>query len=280
MQTNVHGAARDALSALIDYAGLFPPAKLGMGEAASEYLAARSGPYAWMLGRFIVPFSRVPELLAVLPQDGQCAVSIILDGGIRDAGLLSALRSERRLAIQGLEVVLEPAAIEAYVRALNEASLADVPSYVEFRRDERWQQTLGEGMPALGQRGLSAKVRCGGLTASAFPAPAELAAFIAAAARERVTFKATAGLHHPVRHFNPASGFTMHGFLNLLAAADLAARGASAAELERTIACEDSGKFVFGDGGITGSARQLFSSYGSCSFAEPIDDLRALGVLA
>ena len=50
------------LDALIDYAGLFPPAGLGMREAVRNYATNREGPYSWALARFICPASRLREL--------------------------------------------------------------------------------------------------------------------------------------------------------------------------------------------------------------------------
>lgn len=293
MQTNVRDAAvRTALTALIDYAGLFPPAKLGMGDAVTEYAAARRSAHAWMLGKFIVPLSRVPELLAALPGGERFALSAILDGGIEGLSEVARLReSETRITIEALEIPLEPARIREYAAALRETGLSALPTFVEFRRDAAWEQTLAAGMPELAAHALGAKVRCGGLEPSAFPSPRELASFIESAWRARVAFKATAGLHHPIRHYNAASGFTMHGFLNLIAAAAIAP-GAGGAEIEEVLACEDSAQFAFDERGLEACAhrvapeqlaaarREFFVAYGSCSFSEPVEDLRALEMLA
>lgn len=293
MQTNVRDAAvRTALTALIDYAGLFPPARLAMPDAVVEYAGARTSPYAWMLGRFIVPLSRVPEMLAALPAGERFALSVIVDGGIDGLTAIAQLReAEPRVAIEALEIPLEPARVEEYAAALRASGLQGLPSYVEFRRDAAWEQTLAAGMPALAAHRLGAKVRCGGLEASAFPSPRELALFIKSAWGARVPFKATAGLHHPIRHYNDASGFTMHGFLNLIAAAVLAGSEPAAA-LEEVLACEDASAFAFDEHGlkagehraateqIAAMRRQFFIAYGSCSFSEPVEDLRALEILA
>lgn len=293
MQTNVRDAAvQAALSALIDYAGLFPPAKLAMPDAVTEYAAARRSPHAWMLGKFIVPLSRVPELLAALPRGERFSLSAILDGGIDGLGEVARLRAnEPRITIEALEIPLDTARIGEYAAALRENGLSGLPSFVEFRRGAAWEQTLAAGMPDLAAHALGAKVRCGGLQADAFPSPRELACFIASAWRARVPFKATAGLHHPVRHRNAASGFTMHGFLNLIAAAAIA-RTAGAAEIEEVLACEESKQFGFDERGfhacafvaaledIAATRREFFVAYGSCSFSEPVEDLRALGILA
>lgn len=54
-------ALQSLLTGLIDYAGLFPPAGLGMDAAVRNYGSYVSGEDAWMLGRFIVPAARLDE---------------------------------------------------------------------------------------------------------------------------------------------------------------------------------------------------------------------------
>jgi hypothetical protein len=145
-------------------------------------------------------------------------------------------------------------------------------------------------LAAASGAGLRAKLRCGGVTAQAFPSVDEVADFIAAAAAQRVAFKATAGLHHPVRHIDAATGFPMHGFLNLLTAAALATR-VSREMLHAIVAEEDAGAFTFSpatlqwrseriDSTQLAAVRDAFIAYGSCSFSEPVEDLTALGMLA
>ncbi len=138
--------------------------------------------------------------------------------------------------------------------------------------------------------GLGAKLRCGGVTAEAFPSVDEVAEFIAAAQDAKVSFKATAGLHHPVRRRDERTGFAMHGFLNILTAAALAPR-ATREMLRRIVAEEEPSAFVFDDQSLswrseridlvelTRTRRQAFLGYGSCSFDEPVEDLIALGLL-
>src|SRR5689334_1162740 len=58
-------SVRTLMAGLIDYAGLFPPAKLSMQAAAEAYARARMGEHAWVLGRFICPASRLAELSKV-----------------------------------------------------------------------------------------------------------------------------------------------------------------------------------------------------------------------
>jgi hypothetical protein len=142
-----------------------------------------------------------------------------------------------------------------------------------------------ELLDAVAREGLGAKVRCGGAVAA--PAPAQLAGFIAGCAGRDLAWKATAGLHHPFRDVDPATGEARHGFLNLLAAAGLAAGGADEGDLAAVLAETDADAFTLDESGLRWrdrmvgpEARARFDGYGSCSFDEPVDDLVALGVLA
>ena len=284
------GAVRAMFTKIVDYAGLFPPAQLAMPEAVAEYDAARHGTHAWMLGRFIVPVSRAQEMLTMLPDGEPFAVSVILDAVPQGLAQAAKLQSSDALRVQALEIVLEPDQIDDFARAAKDAGFGDTPSYVELRRD-LWERDTQRAMPALAAAGLGAKVRCGGADASAFPAPAQLAKFIYSASRCSVPFKATAGLHHPIRHVDTATGAHMNGFLNLLAASAMARAGADREELVEPLACEDGAQFQFDDRGfrfnghrvdvpeIEAMRREGFVSYGSCSFSEPVADLRAMNLL-
>jgi hypothetical protein len=168
--------------------------------------------------------------------------------------------------------------------------LGDLPVYLEFVRSPENALSIEGALSAAASARFGAKLRCGGVTGDAFPSADEVARFIAAATAAGVPFKATAGLHHPVRHFNAQSGFVMHGFLNILAAAALAAR-VDLATLSRLVAEEDPNAFGFEASAMRWREQRIdvarlretrdrvFVAYGSCSFAEPVDDLTALGIL-
>lgn len=300
-----------ALSGLIDYAGLFPPAKLAMEPALREYRACRETPYAWMLGRFIVPASRIEELLALLPERQAIELSVIVDAmpaplhwTATVAGILERIfeisQGRPDVSVSALEVALPPAvsvrdtfdaSIGQFAILAENAGLRHVPAYLEMPRGPRWTNLLPGAMDALRRYRFGAKIRCGGVVADAFPSTSEVAAFVRAAGAEGVSWKATAGLHHPVRHLNAPSGFMMHGFLNILAAAVFAQTEASEDVVEAVIAEEDPAAFVFDAEGFSwrelrasieqiGQARdRAFVAYGSCSFREPVADLTAMSVL-
>lgn len=282
-------AVRAALAGLIDYAGLFPPAQLDMAGAAGEYAAARLGAFSWMLGRFIVPSARIVELAKSIAHGEPPFALSVITGTDLPAHLPEEPELRERVTPEAFEV---PAACEEIGRvAAARKTHADLPAYVELPRDAGWRAHLPGAMGELAENGLGAKVRCGGLQQSAFPSPEELASFVFCAAQAGVRFKATAGLHHPIRHLEPKSGLHMHGFLNLLFAAVFAAQGASEAEIGECLASEDAREFVFEADGLQRGDRRastpeierarsvLFAGYGSCSFNEPVEDLQKLGLL-
>lgn len=305
VSNELRGSVRVAFEALIDYAGLFPPAKLAMAQAVDAYMPAQKGPQAWMLGRFIVPASRIGELRgAALPLCVILDVELDPRGWFGAAGTalgeLAGLRErDPSLRIEALEVPLAPlltrretfdASIGQLGALLDRAGFGDLPAYVELPAGSAAGELLAGAMAALARARLGAKLRCGGVTADAFPSVEAVAAFIASAAVAGVPFKATAGLHHPVRHYNAPSGFTMHGFLNVLAAATFAPR-VDFERLTAIVAEEDPAAFGFDAQAFSWrderadiaelqrTRGRAFAAYGSCSFSEPVEDLVALGIL-
>ncbi|HZV77071.1 MAG TPA: hypothetical protein VFF63_04850 [Candidatus Babeliales bacterium] len=298
--TALRPSVRVAVGSLIDYAGLFPPAELPLESARAEYDAARRGPHAWMLGRFII---RAPLLDA--DPDAVCGpLSVIVDPNAEAFNGIAALRA-RGAKVEAVEIPLQKSLspfrerISEYevldIAGALEASLVttglrDLPAFLEIPRTQPWHDVLVPTMRALARTKLGAKLRCGGLTADAFPGVDEVVAFIVAAHQAGVAFKATAGLHHPVRRRDETTGFTMHGFLNLLAAAALAQR-LSPETLAQIVAEEDARAFQFDDESfawrdesvdlveLVATRRERFVSYGSCSFDEPVADLTTLGLL-
>jgi hypothetical protein len=300
---------------LIDYAGLFPPASLPMGEAVAEYRRVRGDIHSRLLGRFICPASRLEELAGTLTAtmvagEAPWPISAILDGDVARAAVLT----------NNFDAEMEPAAQVALLesplpvevgdgRFIDEATMLATPTvttalsasavampFFEVRVPQGQHRGIENAVAAVAtlrtavRRPLGVKLRCGGLVASAFPGPAQVAAFIAASAAAGIPFKATAGLHHPIRHYDPDPGVMRHGFLNLLAAAALVQTGASHDQLVGVIEETDAEAFTITAAGLQWQghgvgvadlvrAREQFAAYGSCSFAEPVADLVALGMV-
>ncbi|HET7856332.1 MAG TPA: hypothetical protein VFL41_07725 [Gaiellaceae bacterium] len=240
-------ARRALLARLIDHAPLFPPASLPPDEALAEDRRVRSGPYGWLVNRFVVPTSKLPDLAGEpLP------LSVVLDSGALPP---EDDRIEAVEAPPGLDPdVLVDAAPEIYVEVLPGDGL---------RLDQ------------LAALGLRAKVRCGG---ERVPRPGALAEFIWACRRRGLAFKATAGLHHPVRRADE------HGFLNLLAAAIFGDEEDALEEDDASAFRLTEHEFAWrnrtaGPPEIVRVRTELFVGFGSCSAQEPVEELLALDLL-
>ncbi len=284
------------LSSVVDYAGLFPPAKLGIREAMINYTQAHIAPYAWMLGRFVLPASRLDEFEALLSQleesqTSQWSLSVLLSQDV--ATEVEKVRSlnNPNISISALEIPpLPPTEIERVFPYL--------PTGVDLFFEIPINQDLKAYLSVLQKIGASAKVRTGGLTAEAFPSVTQLCQCICAFAEARVPFKATAGLHHPLPAeyrltYEPDSPFSnMHGFLNVTILAALVYWQKVTLEEAVAILQESSiNKFQFREDGIDWNHYQLnlleietarqqfFRSFGSCSSEEPIHDLKNLNLL-
>jgi hypothetical protein len=245
----MHDARRALFSGLIDHAPTFPPASLPLAEGLAEHRRFRESDFGWVVNRFVCPASKLGELggeplrLSVVIDDGKLPAEDARIEAVEAAGL-------------DPEILID-AAPEIYC----ELPLRDDISFRILR---------------LGELGLRAKVRCGG---SVLPMVGQLAEFIQSCRRLGVPFKATAGLHHPLRPDGE------HGFLNLLAAAVF-----DEAE-EEALAEEDPAAFALTDEAFTWRDRSaeapeisrvrqvLFVGFGSCSVQEPIDGLVELGFL-
>ena len=293
--------AEALLAGLVDYAGLFPPAARPMGEAAAEYARWRRSPEAWMLGRFVLPAARLGELSraapAHLPDAGAgepWRLSALLGADTRgDAVLVDSFN--RR---QAGRAVVDAVELRAGRTAQAVEALDALPSGVAAFVEVPIEADLPALLAVLKARGARAKVRTGGVVPEAIPGPSDLARFLAASAAASLPFKATAGLHHPIRAEHAltyeagAPRAVLHGFLNVFIAAALARAGAPLADVEAVLRETDGGAFRFGPDGLRWrdravtaadlrAARSSFAlSFGSCSFSEPVDDLGALGILA
>ncbi len=274
------------LESLVDDARVFPPTSLSIDRALDEHLVHQGGAHAELLGRFLTPASRLPELLEAVARRLGPAEDIVI-GLIADTGpdgidpALALLAEEPRLILGMVQIALphdttDPAGTaRGLIRAL-----PAVEGYVEVPRVPGWTQAL----EVIGDSAYGAKLRTGGPRAEDFPSVAEVAEFIIDCVHLEVPFTATAGLHHAVRHTDPTTGFTHHGFLNLLAATSaVAVGGADRDEVRRLLEVDDGTRLVTRltrlDDTEATLTRSFFVAYGSCRIAEPVADPVALGVL-
>jgi hypothetical protein len=257
----VRQSVRALLDSLIDYAGLFPPASLPLEQAIRKYDEYRNSEFAWALGRFVVPAAVVKEV----PPDYPLSVIAPSADAIPDTHVVEV----KARNAEEIDLIRQQAAKQVIYIEVGDIDLIEI----------------------IGHYGFRAKIRTGGVTADAFPAVEHVARFIRECIHKKVAFKATAGLHHPIRcskpftyDFDSPIG-TMHGFMNVFIAAAMP-------EAAEQILGEDNPRaFGFDDGGVwfrdlrvnTEEIQRVRAhsaiSFGSCSFEEPIADLKDLGWL-
>lgn len=252
--------APELLRGLLDDAAIFPPGNAPLSRAVTDHLAHLRSPYADAVGPLVV---RASDLDAV----GDVEVAVVT--GLDEAHAAVSAAGDR---LRALEVVLPPRAEATEVRSL---ASYDIEVYVEVPRDDRRSAVIAE----LAATGLRAKLRTGGLEADLFPTIPELAAAIAAVVAAGVPFKATAGLHHAVRHTDPVTGFEHHGFLNLTLATARAQGGRPLADVAAALASRDDGAVARAALALTPAVREGFRSFGTCSIREPLHDLAHLDLL-
>jgi len=255
VKSSIAGSLRLLLSNLIDYAGLYPPAELPLPIVVERYRGFLASPDAWILNRLVLPHTKLSEAGI----ENQWRVTLLVDD--------------------------EPGPLPAQVETLEikSAQRLSLPTYCEAPLDDIHDAY--------------AKVRTGGLRADGIPSVDYLADWLCHAAARRIPFKATAGLHHPVRserqltYERESPRAMMHGFLNMFTAAAFAWSGADRQQVAAVLEDTEALDFQFDNEAlhwcgrtlsveqIAETRRQFAHSFGSCSFEEPVCELRALELI-
>jgi hypothetical protein len=284
------------LRSIVDYAGLYPPAQLDLRSAMQTYAQSIASSDTWMLSHFVLPAAKLEEFSALVPEMdlSQWSLSVVVKN-LEEVEQTFTLTADS-IKIAALE--FKPRSPDE-IRSLIPELPSDIDTFFEISLDRSWMESIA----VLQGTSASAKVRTGGVTEAAFPSTKQLAEWICACAQAKVPFKATAGLHHPFPGTYPLTyesnhpDARMHGFLNVAIAAAFAYR--QVIDLENVIALLEinSAKdcFQFEDDQLIWNSKQkeyrldlnqiqtarqhFFRSFGSCSFQEPIDDLRTLNLL-
>jgi len=283
-----------------------------------NHAAYLAGDERWMLGRFVVPATRLGELAEAVAREtpngtspngtapngtapngmASWRVSVLAASPLdatwaADVAHIAAFRAACAARVDALELrASAPDAMALARRAADAVAVAPSATFVEVP----WSADHAAMAEAARAHGVALKLRTGGVTADAFPGADVVARFAAACVARGVPFKLTAGLHHALRGEHPltyepgcARG-TMHGFLNVLAVAALLAAGHDVPAVAPLLAERDASAMVVRDdalqwrgltAGLTDleAGRRALVSFGSCSFAEPVHELRALGLL-
>lgn len=266
---------------LVDDAAVFPPGSAPVPDALAEHSRHRRAWYADLVGPLLLPVSALAEADRTgreLPRIG-----VVGDTGL--AGVRAALElaaASGRWAQFEVAVAKRGEDPQPGLRTLlAEVGLGpDLDVYAEVPLTWGLLDALDTlaGERAAGAR-VAPKFRTGGLAAELFPTPVELAAVICACRDRELPFKLTAGLHHALRHTDPETGFTHHGFLNVLAGCLAAADGAEVADVAETLGATDPLPVVEVVRGRLAEPRPLWTGFGSCSVADPLTDLTGLGLI-
>jgi hypothetical protein len=289
--THLH-PLRALMHGAIEYAGLFPPAALTLREAAINYAAQRAEAGSWMLGRLIIPAERLAELTALRDRAGQdiWPISAILGANVEQSLGLVHDFNERHSEWAQVETIEVSASSKEAIDAIAQLLPPGLTAYIEVATDPAPDELIA----AVASAGLRAKVRCGGVIASAFPRPQALAGFLALCVKRRLPFKATAGLHHPWRgeyaltYTTMSAQATMYGFLNVMLATAALRAGADVERANELLCERDPHALQIADNGLCWRdlhfsisdlawlRQESFVSFGSCSFHEPSGELAAL----
>ena len=295
--------AVDALLAgLVDYAGLFPPASEDMRPALESYASYLGSSGRKALGRFIVPLRRLKELedagegiLPLGPDSEPWRLGVLVADDVRAAGEeMLKFNCHHWSGSPGGHAVIDVAELKASTVAEIENQRAELPRFFTSYFEIPIKGDVSPLVEALARMGSRAKIRTGGVTPEAFPPAQEIIDFITACRRGGVPFKATAGLHHPIRGsyrltYEPDSPTgKMYGFLNVFMAAALVYAGESEDTALAALEEEDPSAFSFPDDAIVWRGKRIDAeqiqasraefaiSFGSCSFREPVDELESL----
>jgi hypothetical protein len=260
-----------------------------MRSAVRNYLGYVQSKHSPMLGRFVVDLNRLPELREIADDSIiNLRLSLITPPATKWTALSHLL--DESVPIEAIEIKInQPSEIENIGKLIP----SGIITYFEVPVSSAEPETLD----AIAANGARAKLRTGGVAADAFPSSEAIANMLKTLTARRIPFKATAGLHHPVRSSHP---FTyepgspvgmMHGFLNLFLAATLLHLGGTTGEAKQLLDEEDPEAFSVSPDAIAWrsfrwtaaqlrTVRKEFAiSFGSCSFEEPIHDLETLGWL-
>ncbi len=291
----------------IDYAGMFPPCSLALEPALRNQAKYVRSDDAWMLNTFVLSVIQFDSAKQLLPQFDPLHplhVSALGPKTENAAAFLDAL-AETEAAIRSLAAhnvdLISVSQLEMWLPkdvdlpVLNEARsiIGNLPAFWEAPA-ERASETitlLAELNSEMDEPTFGFKLRTGGVTSDAFPTAVQVAQALVVPATHQVPIKFTAGLHHPLRQYREEAQTKMHGFLNVLGAAIMAAEHTwdekqTAAMLED----ENPKSFSFDDEFFAwrewkidikrlNGRRKFVTSFGSCSFDEPREDLRALNLL-
>lgn len=284
------------LTEIVDYAGLFPPSQVSMAVAVQNFDNYLRSEHAWMLGRFVVPIARLNEFSKhakpLFNGENLWRLSVLASEDIADTlKIIDKFNKANagKANIDSLEIKVTEA---TEIKTASEFIPAEIKAYFEFPQED----ILTDFITALAITKQRAKIRTGGLTPDAFPSTDAIIKFMRMCVAANIPFKATAGLHHPLRCVKPLTYEenspvgTMNGFLNLFLSACLLRQNLNTPAVHRLMSETDGKSFEFSDNDIRWANQNISTntialarqknaiSFGSCSFVEPVEDLISLNI--
>lgn len=287
---------------LIDYAGLFPPAGLEIGDAVRNYATYVAGKDAAMLGRFILSATKLSEFAATAaahlpkgPASTPWKLAVLLgDDFETEIKTVMKFNCEHWTGSDMGHAVIDAVEIRVANTVRVERLKSVLPDFYRAFLEVDVGRLDEKLLDAVRDAGFSAKIRTGGIEAASFPPADAVIRFLSACKERGIAFKATAGLHHivcssyPLTYEPNSERGEMFGFLNVFLAAAFLFSGASAGDAETILRERDATAFEFHDSFLgwngmrlsaaeIGKARKEFAvSFGSCSFTEPVEELSRL----
>ncbi|MEU4478199.1 hypothetical protein AB0F68_09090 [Micromonospora sp. NPDC023966] len=271
---------------LVDDAAVFPPGSAALPDAVAAHRQHRAGWYADLVGPLLLPASSIAagELSGLVDPAEGFVIGLIGDTGVEGLPFamsflppdgVTACQVEAPVAKRGEDPQPGLTDLVKLAERLGGTTVyAEIPlTFGLMGALDALAEARAGGLP------VAAKFRTGGLAAELFPTPVELAAVICACRDRELPFKLTAGLHHAVRHRDPETGFSHHGFVNVLAATLAATGGAEVDGVADLLAATDPLRVVELTRSQREAERPLWVGYGSCSISEPLTDLIRLGLV-
>lgn len=306
---------------LIDYAGLFPPAKLNLHDTLKNMLRGQKFTESWMISSLVLPVNQLDNLIVTLIDLGEAdaffPISFVASRAESEKDFFDTLNTDIKrikeffelhpsFSVKAFEIAL-PTSIchsgntgDLSLFVKDTASIlieAKLNPFIEVAAGENWISAMHTTVSAISELNegssdkASFKIRCGGIKPQMMPPSENIAHTILYCKEKNISLKATAGLHHPIKHFNDELGGIMHGFINVFGSAILTkVNDISFETLVKMLNDESENSFIFSGNTLSWknfsvnseeikNYRSFITSYGSCSFDEPIEDLQTLKLL-
>ncbi|HMO12918.1 MAG TPA: hypothetical protein PKD64_03825 [Pirellulaceae bacterium] len=303
-------ALRNLFNQLIDYAGLFPPASLELPQVVANYARYLEEDWQWMLARLIVPALKLRELELLttqLPRTNKSWLISALLPPVSDPDFARGLAEIRSFNERGRggdhNYLVDTIEVSTPSVEHLEVLVSHIPSDISVFAELPWRdhQPHFEQIARIREKGRSdffAKIRTGGVQTDLIPSADVVSNFIWEAKSHAVGFKATAGLHHPIRseyrltYADESPIGLMHGFLNVFVAACLVDQHKIDRELTTELLLDSHAdhfeinqefvgwrNYQLDSPAVRHARREFCISFGSCSFTEPIEDLQHINIL-